>query len=47
MAVSFELFVEFDSSIPGEERREQRDLLRLACPAFGFVLVNWRQLIAN
>jgi hypothetical protein len=47
MAVSFELFVEFDSSIPGEEQREQRHLLRLAFPAFDFELVNLHQVIAN
>ena len=52
MAVSFKLFVESDSSIPGEEQRARRDLLPLASPAFGFelikdLLVNLHQLIAN
>ena len=54
MAVSFELFIEFDSSIPGEEQRvpsfsfkDFKDLLRLAFPAFGLVLINLHQVIAN
>lgn len=47
MAVSFELFIEFDSSIPSEEQRARRDLLRLAFPAFGLVLINLHQVTAN
>jgi hypothetical protein len=47
MAVSFELFVEFDSSIPGEEQRARRHLLRLAFPAVGLELINLHQVIAN
>ena len=47
MAVSFELFIEFDSSIPSEEQRARRDLLRLAFPVFGLEPINLHQVTAN
>lgn len=53
MAVSFELFIEFDSSIPGEEQRvdsfsfKDLNLLRLAFPVFGLELIDLHQVIAN
>jgi hypothetical protein len=47
MVVSFGLFVESDSSVPGEEQRLRRDLVPLAFPVFGFELINLNQFITN
>lgn len=47
MVISFELFVESNSSAPAEEQRVQKDLLPLAFPAFGFELIDLPQSIAN